>query len=172
MSSRFVWVLAVVTLLLGVLGCGCARQPYTPPEAAPRPPAAEPERAAESAAGEEELEAIPEPVESGREAVTAEEEPYSYMEEREPAGVEETDVDSGYRVQIFASSSLERAEEVAEEARAVFVENVYVEYSVPLYKVRVGDFISKEEALQFRQRAIEQGYEGAWVAEAIIEPEQ
>jgi cell division septation protein DedD len=168
MPSRFVWILTVLALVLGLLGAGCARQSHAPYEAAPRPPA---EEAVESAASEEELEAIPEPVTSEEQAVPADEESHSFIEQEEPVGVEETDIESGYRVQIFASSSLERAEEVANEARTIFIEHVYVEYSVPLYKVRVGDFAFKEEALQFRQRAIEEGYEGAWVAEAIIEPE-
>ncbi|KPJ61370.1 MAG: hypothetical protein AMJ46_01340 [Latescibacteria bacterium DG_63] len=171
MLLRCVWILVLSALLLALLGVSCARQPYHPPDMAPRPAAREAEKDVESAASEEELEAIPEPVSSETQPADEEEEISSYIEQEEPAGVEETEIESGYRVQIFASSSLERAEEVASEARAVFTERVYVEYSVPLYKVRVGDFLYKEEALQFRQRAIEAGYEGAWVAEAIIEPE-
>ena len=166
MLSRSVWTLMLLAFLLGSLGAGCASQPYAP-EKPPRPVA----REVESVAGEEELEAIPEPV-STEEQVFSDEQPVpSYVEQEEPAGVEEADVESGYRVQIFASSSLERAEEVAAEARAVFAERVYVEYSVPLYKVRVGDFAYKDDALEFRQTAIDAGYEGAWVAEAIVEPE-
>jgi cell division septation protein DedD len=167
MHSRCVWIVVFVALLASLLGASCAKQQYTPPETSPLPTATEAQRGVERVAGEEELEAIPEPMAS-EEQPMAGEEAASYVEPQEPAGIEEADVEAGYRVQIFASSSLERAEEVAGEARVVFAEPVYVEYSVPLYKVRVGDFASKEEALQFRQRAIEMGYEGAWVTEAII----
>jgi cell division protein FtsN len=48
---------------------------------------------------------------------------------------------------------------------------VYVEYSAPLYRVRVGNFVSKEDALRFREKAVQSGYEGAWVVEALIERE-
>jgi len=37
--------------------------------------------------------------------------------------------------------------------------------------VRIGNFTSKEEALQFRDKIVQSGYEGAWVVEALIERE-
>ncbi|UCF79365.1 MAG: SPOR domain-containing protein [Candidatus Eiseniibacteriota bacterium] len=168
MLLRSLCLLSLLFLLLGLVGC--ASQSYSP-ESAPRAAAKETKEKTERVAGEEELEAIPEPVGLTKQVKRSPDTTSTYVEAQEPPGVEEADVDSGYRVQIFASSSMERAEEVASQARSVFTESVYVEYSVPLYKVRVGNFLSKDEAMQFRQRAIEAGYEGAWVAEAIIEPE-
>jgi len=138
----------------------CAREPYTRTQTVP---------SVRSQPAEEELEAIPEPVAGAQKStsqgsVTSD----SYVEEAEPPAVQEEDVRLGYRVQIFASSSLEKAEDIARQARAVFTEQVYVEYSAPLYRVRVGDFLSKEEAMLLRDRAVESGYEGAWVAEAEV----
>lgn len=114
---------------------------------------------------ETELEAIPAPVSPQRKTVTTGEESLPYVEEEEPPRVEEGAVAPVFRVQIFASSSLEKAEAVATQARTVFSERVYVEYSAPLYRVRVGDFSVKEEALALKERAVQVGYDGAWVAE-------
>ena len=117
---------------------------------------------------ETELEAIPAPVTSQKKTAPGAEEPSSYIEEREPPKVEEG-AGSGFRVQIFASSSLEKAEAVAKQARTVFSDRVYVEYSAPLYRVRVGDFSTKEQALVFKDKAVQAGYDGAWVAAVSAE---
>lgn len=114
---------------------------------------------------ESELEAIPAPVSAQKKDVQGTEGSPSYIEEKEPPRVEEDASRMGYRVQIFATSSLEKAEAVAKQARAVFSERVYVEYSAPLYRVRVGDFSTKEQALELKEKAVQAGYEGAWVAE-------
>ena len=112
---------------------------------------------------ETDLEAIPAPVTQQKKTAQGAEESSSYIAEKEPPRVEE-DTGAGFRVQIFASSSLEKAEAVAKQARSVFSERVYVEYSAPLYRVRVGDFSTKEQALELKERAVQAGYEGAWVA--------
>jgi cell division septation protein DedD len=117
---------------------------------------------------EGELEAIPAPVGTQKKTTPGSGE-LPYVEEQEPPKVEEQGSGSGYRVQIFASSSLEKAEDVAKHARTVFSEPVYVEYSAPLYRVRVGDFSSKEEALVLKAEAVDAGYEGAWITEASIQ---
>jgi hypothetical protein len=74
----------------------------------------------------------------------------------------------GYRVQIFASSERARAESAAAEARRKFTEPVYVEFEAPLYKVRVGDCVTRHEADTLKEKAGVQGYEGAWVAETPV----
>jgi cell division septation protein DedD len=75
----------------------------------------------------------------------------------------------GYRVQIFASSQKDRAEEIAAEARTRFSERVYVVYDAPFYKVRVGDCITRQEADVLKEKASAQGYEAPWVAETMVE---
>jgi cell division septation protein DedD len=73
----------------------------------------------------------------------------------------------GWRVQIFASSAMASAEELAKEARRKFTEAVYVEYEPPLYKVRVGDFLTKPAAKQMATRVQAEGYD-AWVVETLV----
>lgn len=77
----------------------------------------------------------------------------------------------GYRVQILASSIKENAEKFAAEAQARFPNlKVYVEFIPPYYKVRVGDFLTREEAETFKAKARSLGYFDAFIVESQINP--
>lgn len=73
----------------------------------------------------------------------------------------------GWRVQIFASSSMVNADELARVARGTFMEPVYVEYIPPMYKVRVGDFMTRKDADHMKAR-IEAKKMDAFVVEALV----
>lgn len=76
----------------------------------------------------------------------------------------------GFRIQIFASSTQKNASRVADDARAVFTDNVYVQHVAPYYKVRVGDFLTREDAQALQAKALQKGYRGAFVVETMISP--
>jgi len=77
----------------------------------------------------------------------------------------------GYRVQILATSNKEKADMFAKEAQARFKDQkVYVEFIPPYYKVRIGDFLTREEAETFRARAKSLGYFDAFIVESPITP--
>ncbi len=76
----------------------------------------------------------------------------------------------GFRVQIFASSTEENATKVANDAREVFTDRVYVEYVAPYYKVRVGDYLTHEEVEPLKDRALSLGYRGAFIVETMVAP--
>ncbi len=162
MPSKSIHVLFVFLLVLSLLGGACAAKKPLEKKAA---------TSVGKTGTEGQLEAIPPPVSQKKQAVTPAEPSAQYVPQEVPAKVEESNVASGYRVQIFASSSLEKADEIAAKARGLFTEKVYVEYSAPLYRVRIGNFAAKEAALQFRDKVVQSGFEGAWVAEALIERE-
>ena len=67
---------------------------------------------------------------------------------------------NGYRVQVF-SSNVQRvakndAFKIEKQIREIFPDQtVYVNYSSPFWKVRVGDFISRAQAQTFRSKLIE-----------------
>ena len=67
---------------------------------------------------------------------------------------------NGYRVQVF-SSNVQRvakndAFRIEKQIRETFPDQtVYVNYSSPFWKVRVGDFISHAQAQSFRSKLIE-----------------
>lgn len=78
----------------------------------------------------------------------------------------------GYRVEIFFSSAL-NAKETALQKKVNFLSlypeyNVHVKFAAPNFKVRVGDFRTKNEALKL-QKKIEDDYPGAFIVPDIIE---
>jgi len=73
----------------------------------------------------------------------------------------------GYRVQVFASRELEKAKKVKEEMSDQTSLNVYIEFDDGMYKVRAGDFGSREEAAETRKR-LTQIYPDCWIAETTI----
>jgi hypothetical protein len=77
------------------------------------------------------------------------------------------DFTPGWRVQLFASASMANADREAQRARQRFAEPVYVEFQPPLYKVRLGDFLTKAEAQSMATRAKAEGFD-AWVVEALV----
>jgi len=74
----------------------------------------------------------------------------------------------GYRVQIGAFSSMESAERFADRVRSRFTVGVYVQYVPPYYKVRVGDFLTRAEADNFKLKVWEMGFTDAFVVESEI----
>ena len=75
----------------------------------------------------------------------------------------------GYRVQIAAYRSEMQANGAADRARGSLGRSVYVQYIAPWYKVRVGNFINKYEANQYRnQLRNTTSYRDAWVVGSEI----
>ncbi len=78
----------------------------------------------------------------------------------------------GYRVEIFSSSGLD-AKESAEEEKVKFLKlypgyHVHVIFSAPVFKVRTGDFRTKNEALKLL-KMIQKDYPGAFIVPDIID---
>lgn len=70
----------------------------------------------------------------------------------------------GFRIQLASSSSIDDAAAVRTAAQSLFAaDTVYVVYDPPVYKVRVGDFITRLEANQRLPVVQEGGYPDAWV---------
>jgi hypothetical protein len=74
----------------------------------------------------------------------------------------------GFRIQLYATRDIEKARNVAESARRLFNEKTYIEYQEPLYKVRIGDYATREEAERMRYRVTSSGFEDAWLVETTI----
>jgi len=74
----------------------------------------------------------------------------------------------GYRVQLGAFSSKLLADQFAAQLRQNFTENVYVQYISPFYKVRVGDFLTKDGAEKFKLKVWNMGFDDAFVVESKI----
>jgi hypothetical protein len=72
-----------------------------------------------------------------------------------------------FRVQIFASKSLDEAQQFASEIEVLFPEGVFIEYQIPYYKVRVGEFYDPEEGEDFLEHVKQMGFKKAWLTRAI-----
>lgn len=70
-----------------------------------------------------------------------------------------------FYVQIFASPSRQSAEEHALEADARLEQPVRILWLDPYYKVLVGGYTDRGEAVALRRTLAEQGYKDAWIFE-------
>jgi cell division septation protein DedD len=65
-------------------------------------------------------------------------------------------------VQIFATPTLAEADRVSKAASARLGVPGSIEFEERLYKVRLGAFATEEEAQALRERAVREGYPGAF----------
>ena len=80
----------------------------------------------------------------------------------------------GYRIQIFSASG-QQAREAANKNRSQFVSIypdfdyrlIYPLYQPPFFKIRVGDYRTKEEALKFYKQVVKQ-FPNSYIVKAII----
>lgn len=77
----------------------------------------------------------------------------------------------GFRVQLFATQDIEKATLEKKEAEFGFAEDnvmVYIEFDSPMYKVRIGDCATREEAEQLRELARRRGYPTSWIVKTKV----
>jgi hypothetical protein len=77
----------------------------------------------------------------------------------------------GYRIEIFSSSAL-NGKEQALKKKVEFLSlypdvNVYVKFRAPVFKVRIGDFRTKKDAMKLYNR-VRKNYPGAFIVPDII----
>ena len=79
---------------------------------------------------------------------------------------------SGYRVEIFFSSAFNAREQAFLKKKEFLSKygnhNVHIKYTAPNFRVRVGDFRTKNEALRLHRR-IQKDYPGAFIVPDIID---
>ncbi len=68
-----------------------------------------------------------------------------------------------FRVQIFTSKLYGDSRKAVKVAEEIFDRPVFVDYEVPYYKVRVGNFATRDEAEEYQLRTKAAGYSTAWV---------
>lgn len=73
-----------------------------------------------------------------------------------------------YRVQIFSSKKFGESRQAKIVAEEIFDRPVFLDYEVPYYKIRVGNFSNREKAEEYQQRAKSSGFKNAWVVVVIV----
>jgi len=89
------------------------------------------------------------------------------VEDNEPDIEQQSQPPVIFRVQIFASKSFDEAQQFAADIEGLFPEGVFVEYQMPYYKVRVGEFYQPEMGEDFLEYVKESGFKTAWLVRLI-----
>ena len=74
----------------------------------------------------------------------------------------------GYRIQIFETTSSAIASKKMKSFKEKLKGNFYFEYEVPLYKVRYGDFHSKNDAKSKMDYMYNLGFKDIWLVRSKI----
>jgi len=72
-----------------------------------------------------------------------------------------------FRVQVFASKLFDEAQQFAGNIKSLFPEGVFVEYQMPYYKVRVGEYYTPEEGELFLDQVKQLGFKNAWLVRVV-----
>ena len=75
----------------------------------------------------------------------------------------------GYRVQEAISENQEDLIDIKDNLEKVIKEKIYIQFELPNYKLRVGNFSSRKKAELYRNKIVRLGYRSAWVIPTLIE---
>jgi len=86
------------------------------------------------------------------------------------SAIEDQKTTPGFRVQLISTREEAEARLLRRDALLAFEENVYLIYDDPYYKLRVGDCLSRYEADQLQEAAVERGFLESWVVRTMVKP--
>ncbi len=75
----------------------------------------------------------------------------------------------GFRIQVFETSSSEKANSVFRKYKKKMVDSLYVIFDAPLYKIQYGNFSKKYEAENVKKKLIQKGFKNIWIVRSRIE---
>lgn len=73
-----------------------------------------------------------------------------------------------FRVQLVTCDTYGEGRAALRAAEEIFDQPVYMDYDVPYFKVRVGDFATRGQADAYQRKAAAAGYVNAWVVAVTI----
>ena len=77
----------------------------------------------------------------------------------------------GFRVQIFATQDRNKADQLQEDLALKFDEKIYIIFEAPNYKLRIGDFLDRDDAEILRMRLVSSDYPSSWIVRTRIQPD-
>jgi len=84
------------------------------------------------------------------------------------AEVDSSRMVEGFRVQLMATRDESEARRARDDARTYFPENSYLLFDNPYYKLRLGDCLTRTSADSLQQRAVNKGFNGAWIVRSLV----
>ncbi|MBD01518.1 MAG: hypothetical protein CMG45_00475 [Candidatus Marinimicrobia bacterium] len=76
----------------------------------------------------------------------------------------------GFRVQVFATQDRRKAEDIKEELSFKIDEGIHIIFEAPNYKVRIGDFLDRDNAEKLRMTLVKEGLSSSWIVRTKIQP--
>jgi hypothetical protein len=156
-----VFLLFAMAMLIG--GCKASVETVEP-EPKPKPKEQETEMKAPLAVYEATLNPAQydEDIDLVRKAHAEERRQMEFDTTRDSITVEE-EISQGFRIQIFSTPHIDEAAVMQGSVRQIVDDSVYVVYDPPVYKVRVGDFVTRLEANQSLSYLLDRGFPDAWI---------
>ena len=77
----------------------------------------------------------------------------------------------GFRVQVFATQDRNKADELQEQLTLKFNEKNYIIFEAPNYKLRIGDFLDRDEAEKLRMKLVVNNFPSSWIVRTRILPD-
>ena len=77
----------------------------------------------------------------------------------------------GFRVQIFATQDRNKADQLQKELALKFDEKIYIIFEAPNYKLRIGDFLDRNDADILRMRLVSSDFPSSWIVRTRIQPD-
>ena len=74
----------------------------------------------------------------------------------------------GFRIQIFETSSSEKANSVLKKYKRKMDDSLYVIFDAPLYKIQYGNFSKKYEAENVKNKLSRKGFKNIWIVRSRI----
>ena len=76
---------------------------------------------------------------------------------------------NGFRIQVYETSSSEKANSVLRKFKKKMVDSLYVKFEAPLYKIQYGNFSEKYEAEKVKKKLRQKGFKNIWIVRSRIE---
>ena len=74
-------------------------------------------------------------------------------------------------MQVFATQDRRKAESLKEELSFKFDESIYIIFEAPNYKVRIGNFLDRNDAEKLRMELVKESLSSSWIVRTKIQAE-
>ena len=93
---------------------------------------------------------------------------YNELDEQSSQTVNSTQISEGFRVQLLSGRTPDVIDIDKNQLRLKYGYEVYLIYEAPFYKLRIGDFRTREEASCFCRILLKDGFSDAWIVKSPI----
>ena len=74
----------------------------------------------------------------------------------------------GFRLQIYETSSVEEANKKIVKFKKILTDSIYMSFEAPFYKIRYGDYPTREQAEIEKKKILRKGYKSVWIVRSNI----